>query len=230
MNEFYKLIRYDDILNLELKGADLEDFEQGLTGAFEEYRELLSRGEDVRLQTFVATEHLAELEYFLLHGFYISNTMLVMERDLREPVDKEDADIPVEISEYEVEKNGLKEYLKANGLGFGKSDPEAMIREQLSLPESRIYVATRDGKIVSSVTVWKSDGDEGTYCTENVFTIPKYREKHIALHLMTDILNKLYESGACKARLTVYGDDAAAIAMYLGMGFTVSSAKYELLY
>lgn len=230
MNEFYKLIRYDEVLNLELKGTNLEDFEEGLNGAFEEYTELLDKGEDVRLQTFVASNHLAELEYFLLHGFYISNTMLTLKKELAEPVDVIEADVPVEIEIYDAEREGLGEYLKANGQGFGKSDPEAMIREQLKLPNSRIYVARYRDRIVSSVTVWQSPEDETVYCTENIFTVPRYREKHIAGHLFTTILSELAGKGIKTARLTVYGDDSAAIAMYLGLDFSVEGSKYELMY
>lgn len=228
MNEFYKLIKYDDVLNLELKGADLQDFEEGLTGAFEEYQAFLSAGEDVRLQTFVSTEHLAELEYFLIHGFYISNTMLVMEKELTERVNNVEADLSIDIREYDVKAKGLEEYLKANGRGFGKQDPEAMILEQLSLPDSHIFVALVKGKIASSVTTWRAE--DGAYCTENIFTLPKFREKHIALKLMTDTLNRFYDAGVSRVRLTVYGDDSAAINMYLGLGFSVAGAKYELMY
>lgn len=159
-------------------------------------------------------------------GLFITNTMLVMEMPINTRVadsvlDESMDDKP--ISTYD--SRDLKEYLKANGKGFGTPDPIETIEEELTFKNAAIYVWREKGKIVSSITTW--DIDEETIATENIFTIPKYRHHHIASTMLQYVLDKAGERGMKKARLTVYGDDAAALSMYYNFGFTVTKTLHE---
>lgn len=159
-------------------------------------------------------------------GLFITNTMLVLEKPINTGIDK--TVLNESMDKYPIEKydsKDLKEYLKANGKGFGAPDPIEVIEEELSYNNAVIYVWREKGKIVSSITTW--DVDEETIATENIFTIPKYRNRHIASTMLQYVLDKASERGMKKARLTVYGDDTAALSMYYNFGYAVTKTLHE---
>lgn len=174
-------------------------------------------------KAFADSKDFEKITAFLQNGLYISNTMLVMEHDLTRLCEVEDED---KVSLYDTWD--LTEYLTANGLGFGTSDPEEKVLEQLSNPNSNIYVLRVDGQVASSVTVW--DYDEDTVATENIFTVPQFRENHYAWNLLNKVLWDIKARKKKKARLTVYGDDTVAIAMYLKMGYRLTGVLQEFMY
>jgi len=191
-------------------------------------KEELFSYEDKELQTFVNVKHEAELEFFISQGFYIANTMLMMEKDISEDIDQISSDTVFSVKNIDIyNKEEIHRYLAANKQGFdGVQDPEEQIIYQISQPNGAIYVAEIDEEIVSSVTVW--DIDEKKCATENIFTIPQYREMHIATALLSIVLEKQRERGIETARLSVYGDDAAAHRLYMNLDYHIVDANYEL--
>lgn len=164
-----------------------------------------------------------KIQGLLKAGLYISNTMLVMEKTLEGSVSFDDGDLKVEM----YDRPDLEEYLQANSKGFGEMADAAMILEELAKPEACIYVIRSRKRIVSSITVWNHDDE--TVSIENVFTIPSYRERHLASSLMDYALSNAYKRGMKRARLTVYGDDTEAIEMYFKYGFKVTKVLQEFM-
>ena len=171
-------------------------------------------------KTFIDSTDIEKLNEFYKEGFYAADTMLIMEADIKVT---EKVNEPGGFEIYNTED--LKEYLKANGQGFGVPDPEDQVREQLLNPHSRIYVLRVKGSIASSVTVW--DIDESTVATENIFTVPRYRERGYAQSLLGAALQRALKEGKTKARLTVYAGDIAAIKMYYKFGFEIIRVLQE---
>ena len=228
MSVEYKLTQVNDVYRLELSGNETATYDE-YVAVVSEAKEKLSGNEEMELQTFVNVSHEAELEFFLSQGFYVKNTMLMMEKDLNETVDQVSSDMPAKLGKYDVSAEGLAKYLKANKMGFdGIQDPEDQIIYQIGQPDGAIYTAEQNGKILSSVTVWRIQ--EGLYATENIFTVPKYRGRHLSLSLLSFVLNEIKKLGAKKARLSVYGDDVPAILFYLKMGYHITDSNYELRY
>lgn len=166
------------------------------------------------------SKDLTKIEGFLKAGLYIYNTMLVMELKLPK---KSLAINDSEIEPYDL--RNLTEYLDANGKGFGEEMSKETILEEISNPGSAILVIRKRKRIVSSVTIW--DIDEDVMALENIFTIPSYRERGLASKLVSFAINEGIKRGKKKIRLTVYGDDAEAIAMYYKYGFKVTKVLQE---
>ena len=233
MTEHCNIRKYGDRLLFNLKGKAFKDFEKGMEEAFDCLSQYREKEPDACLQTFVDTGHRDELDFFLRNGFYINNTMLFMERKLRDfsagstdnLLTGSDIEDPVLFEEYDINK-GLTEYLAANAQGFGEQDPEEMIREELSNPGARIYVARVKGRIAASVTVWEIE--PRIFATENIFTVPEYRGRHLAREILKKVLMTISVNGAKTARLSVFGDDFEALGLYYGLGFELKAEKYEL--
>lgn len=228
MSDYLEISRRGKILKFSLKGKTVPEFENGLQAAINTLYKFQEKEPDAELQTFVDVKHTDELSFFLERGFYIANTMLTMTSDLTKGWKVYAPDMPVNVRKYDVLSEGMEKYLKANAQGFGEADPREMIDEQLSQPDGTIYVACDGDEIVSSITTWNISKD--TIATENIFTIPKYREKHIAAHMLTKLMNEAATSGKKHAELTVFGDDLPAYTMYFKLGFEITGARYELRY
>ena len=82
-----------------------------------------------------------------------------------------------------------------------------------------------DKKIVSSVTVW--DHDDETVATENIFTLPKYRNRHFMTRILGTALADAKARGIKKARLTVYSENAGAVRIYQKLGYTITKHIIE---
>ncbi len=225
MSVEFRLTEINDCLRLEIDGDETSSYEDYVRVVEEAKRELAKYDEETELQTFVNVNHIAELEFFISCGFYVANTMIMMEKGLAsEPVETKKN---MSVSLLNVEEEGLERYLRANKAGFdGIQDPESQIRYQLGLQNGRIYIMEESGEIISSITVW--DIDERTAATENIFTIPEYREKHKASELLEYVLSELVNRGKSVARLSVYGDDAPAHGLYLKYGYHIAEVNYEL--
>lgn len=173
-------------------------------------------------KTFIDSRDTDKINDFYRAGFYAADTMLVMELSLKNRPERH-FDCLSQMEKYDT--SDLKEYLKANGKGFGVPDPVETVREQLSNPNSSIVVLREKGKIASSITCW--DIDKETLATENIFTVPKCREKGYAGFLLNSVLSAAEERGMKKARLTVYASDIPAIKMYYSFGFTITKVLEE---
>jgi len=165
---------------------------------------------------------IAKIEGLLKAGLYISNTMLVMEKEIV----KENDNLTKEVNDIEhYDTADMTEYLDANEKGFGVRASEEMLTEELSNPNSSIFIIRKRKKIVSSLTTW--DIDDETVAVENIFTIPSYRNRHFASELLLHTLEEAGRRGMKRARLTVYGDDCEAIAMYHKLGFKITKVLQE---
>ena len=227
-NEGLRLTEVNDALRLEITG-NAEDGPEEYDRYVLKAKEVLKAHPGKRLQTFVNVKHTAELEFFLERGFYVYADMLILEKELSgedKPV-KSGKNPVIEI--LNVQRDGLKEYLAANKKGFdGVQDPEEQIVYQIGQPGGRIYVSRLGGRIVSSVTVWEIN--EETIATENIFTVPRCREMGLCEELLTHVLSEMTGKGYKKARLSVYGDDRPALALYLKKGYHVTDTNHELRY
>lgn len=178
-------------------------------------------------KTFVDVKDIDKLNEFYKNGFYASGEMLVMEKEFVEKPEgyvEKFKDSMVE--KYDTEN--LTEYLNANAKGFKKQDPLEDILDELSNPNSAIYVLRVKDKIAASVTVW--DRDEETISTENIFCIPKYRGKGYATRVLSEALCEARDRGIKKARLTVYANDTPAILMYLKFGYKITGIYQEFMH
>ena len=137
----------------------------------------------------------------------------------------DDASDTARIELYEADNCGLNEYLDANREGFAIGTSEATIREELSYKNAAIYVLRLDKKIVSSVTVW--DHDDETAATENIFTLPKYRNRHFMTRILGTALADAKARGIKKARLTVYSENDGAVRIYQKLGYTITKHIIE---
>lgn len=173
-------------------------------------------------KTFIDSKEIDKINEFYGGGFFAADTMLVMELILK---DWELKAFDCESQIWTYDTSSLKEYLKANGKGFGDPDPIENVRAQLANPYSAIYVLRERGKIVSSVTTW--DIDDKTVATENVFTIPKYRNRGYARAVLSTVLNVAWERKMERARLTVYAKDVPAIKMYFSLGYKITKVLEE---
>ena len=193
-------------------------------------------GQDV-FRAFADENDHEKTEGLLAAGLVKTGTLECMELDIASF--KGGGDF-AEIELYDVDKCGLDEYLKANKAGFtggapggatqdagmpGGATSESTIREELSYKNSAIYVLRIDGKIVSSVTVW--DHDDETVCTENIFTVPEYRNRHFATHVLKTALSDAMSRGMVKARLTVYTGNDIAVLMYQKLGYIKTKSIIE---
>ncbi len=241
MNSAYAEVSvYGDAVRFTLRGNTLRDYEKGLEYTFDRLSQQPDGGDSHYLQTFVDVMYRDELEFFLQRGFFIRNVMLFMELDIPEFLRRKTElvngafpdgylDLPGGAGRAVFETydtSDLSEYLDANELGFGERDPENQIKEELEFENSKIYVARLNGRIVSSVTVW--DRGEGYIATENIFTVPDYRERGLALNMLIKVLSTRAVNGAVRASLTVFGDDYEAISLYYKLGFKLVAEKYEL--
>lgn len=173
-------------------------------------------------KTFIDIKDTEKINAFYQAGFFASNIMYIMEKEQEPLLKTNDLDNPF-VSLYDT--SDLTEYLKANGRGFGTPDPVEKIMGDIEKPESRVYVYRKNGKIVSSVTVW--DEPDGYLATENIFTDPKYRGKGYGTAVLLTALNDAYKRGVMKARLTVYYTDIEAITMYYKFGYKIARVLQE---
>lgn len=228
MSVNYMLTENGATMSLELKGdvdAPLSDYEETI----DEIKIELSKSKCKKLQTFVKVDRNAELEFFLGNDFYIDDVMLMMELNLSEELPKVNAEQDCDFYVYDIRKQGLKKYMKALEKGFGETAPsEKQILDLLSQEGARIYVADINGKIASSVMVWNL-GD-GKVATENIFTVPKYRENRISKALLAYVLSEMTREGKCMARLSVSGGIGEPYRYYLDFGYEISESYYKLLY
>ena len=124
-------------------------------------------------------------------------------------------------------KSAMKEYFKANYLGYDNvQDAEGELRFRLCDERTKIFTAQDSEEIVSSVTVWHISDDRAA--TENIFTIPEYRRKKIGLATVAKSLSYLKEKGYKIATLTCVGDNVNAIAFYNKIGYKVIGHQLEM--
>ncbi|MCQ2519573.1 MAG: GNAT family N-acetyltransferase [Lachnospiraceae bacterium] len=193
-------------------------------------------------RAFADSKDLEKITAFLENGLYISNTMLVMELDLENFLFTKDAAESVE-KEAECPKSTLRqqdfeigcydtweldEYLSCHKKCFGELSIPEQIEEQLQNINSSIFALRIEGELISSVMTW--DIDENIIATENVFTVRKFQGRGYGTAILSKVLADFAAEGKKKARLTVYGDDNAAVSLYLKMGYKITKVLQEFSY
>lgn len=167
--------------------------------------------------------------FWLSEGFVSSNIVWIFGFDLTKGIPNYEALGDISIDIHDFDGDGMDRYLKANALGFdGVQDAEAELRFRLHDDNTKVFVASENGKVLSSVTVWSIG--QGRSATENIFTIPDYRHRNLARATIAKALSFLRERGDTMATLTCVGDNRAAISLYIGMGYRVVGHLVELRY
>lgn len=150
-------------------------------------------------------------------GFDLENTSI--------PYVEEQEGVVFEVMERTEE--GVKEYLVANELGYDNiQDAEAELWFRLGDERTEVLLTRRHDEIVSSATIWHITDERAA--TENIFTIPKYRQKKIGTYMLVKTLIRLKEKGYKQATLSCVGDNARAIALYNRIGYKVIGHLLEM--
>ena len=160
-------------------------------------------------------------EFLETFGFRAKDRMFVMERMLDASVERREADVR-EVSLKDPES--MDSYIRLTEEAYGMPDRAEEMRYRLTKAKGRVYALYSENAPVSFVTVWPFS--EGTYATENVFTVRNARRKGHAEALLQKIAWSLKNEGAARLRLTVYESDEAAIRLYRKIGYRTA---YELI-
>lgn len=155
------------------------------------------------------------------YGFQTKDRMFVMERTLDGEGERKEADVrevPLEDPE------AMRAYIRLTEDAYGYADRAEEMRYRTAKAKGRVFALYREGTPVSFVTVWPFS--EGTYATENVFTVREARRKGYSETLLLEIADRLKKEGAKRLRLTVYANDEPAIRLYRKIGYRTA---YELI-
>lgn len=79
------------------------------------------------------------------------------------------------------------------------------------------FTVFHENEIIGSVMTWGL-GEERS-ATENIFVVPEWRRKGIAIAFITEALKFLKDKGKKQATLGVFGDNGKAIALYKSLGY-----------
>jgi ribosomal protein S18 acetylase RimI-like enzyme len=129
-------------------------------------------------------------------------------------------------SDWKLYKDIRLEALENVPQAFGQSytdaanQPDSHWQDILS-QENRFFVLTEENGIVVSVAGTKQITDD-TWFVIAVYTRPAFRGKGIAKETIQEVLNELQKRGIKKAELSVNVDQEAAIALYKGLGFSIT--------
>lgn len=170
-----------------------------------------------------------EIQTMLDQGFIIEDTMLVLAFDLNQEVPSFRVPDEVKIGIHDFESDGMKQYLKANALGYDNvQDSEGELRFRLQGEKTKVFTAMVGEEVVASTTVWELGN--GRSASENVFTIPQYQRKKIGAETLCTALRYLQKEGEKEANLTVYGGNYPALQMYLKIGYKLQYHLMEMHY
>lgn len=174
------------------------------------------------------TEH-ADMQLLLEEEFSAYGLTLVLSYDLEKEIKVYSAPDSIQIGLHSFDGEGMKDYMKANELGFDNvRDSENELWFRLGGDSTKVFTAKDQDTVVASTTVWEI-GD-GRSAIENIFTIPEYRHRNIAKATITTALQYLKSQGQKEATLTVLGTNLPAIKLYLSMGYQLKYTMYEMHY
>ncbi|MCR4924539.1 MAG: GNAT family N-acetyltransferase [Lachnospiraceae bacterium] len=183
-----------------------------------------------KLRLWCRAKNILYLDYLLGKGFLVEDTMLVLERELKDEIDKKcTLNSIVNFGCYERDLD-MDSYLQSNALGFGIADSRYDMLYRLDFCKARVYTAEEEGDIVAAITVWPlTYGTERRkYATENIFCIPSKRRRGITYSLLNHVLEEVAKEGAALASLNVYGNNSEAINLYFKSGYEVVDVLLEL--
>jgi ribosomal protein S18 acetylase RimI-like enzyme len=97
------------------------------------------------------------------------------------------------------------------------NDPHNDIRRKLQVQGHLFLVGTVDDRVVATVMA----GYEGHRGWVNYLAVdPKHQRAGLARRLMTEVENRLRESGCPKVNLQIRSDNAQAVGFYRAIGYT----------
>lgn len=167
------------------------------------------------------------MEDYLSCGYAANSITMVLSYDLTKPLPEKKEINDITISIHECDKAGIASYLKANEAGYdGVQDSADEFCFTIKGEGTKVFTAQKDGEVLSSCMVWKITDTH--YATENVFTVPKYRQMGIGTETIFTALRYQKEQGIEESTLTVRGNNLPAIHMYLSMGFHFKENMYGM--
>ncbi|AKT41390.1 ribosomal protein S18-alanine N-acetyltransferase [Chondromyces crocatus] len=126
----------------------------------------------------------------------------------------------VSVTRLSSESGGLDE---VDGVALSAFDhPQFSVREELSRPWSRSWVARRGGDAVAFVIAWHVADEIHVL---NVATLPAARRQGLARLLMQEVFAYAREHQARLLLLEVRRSNAAALWLYRGLGFHTLSVR-----
>jgi ribosomal protein S18 acetylase RimI-like enzyme len=167
-------------------------------------------------------DDISEIQFLLTKGFAMSSVTPVLKYDLTKEIKHYEIPENITIEQYPINGNTVDKFIEATAAannGIADSKGELLFRS--GGQGFKVFTASDNGKIVSSVTLW--DIGQGRGATENIFTIPDYRRKNIAREIIAKGLQSLKDDGQKIATLSMDGKNLSAMKLYLSIG-------YELMY
>ncbi|MCR5109028.1 MAG: GNAT family N-acetyltransferase [Lachnospiraceae bacterium] len=203
---------------------------------------------DHTLRLWCRARNTAYLDFLVYKGFYVDNTMLIMEFDLKGEINDTDkghgenypdhVNLSTCIVKYDKDLP-IDKYIEANADAFGIPDSRYDIMYRIGYCGAGVYTVydaqeyadkREEAKIIAAVTVWSLSADDSIriYATENVFCRSSCRRRGIMRSLLSHVLKELKKSGKDIASLNVYGDNKGALFLYLDIGYEVKDVLLEL--
>ncbi len=184
------------------------------------------------LRTWCRKDRQDYMEY--LHAFCFSDagSMLVYVKDLQQDISADSASdfsgLNVVFRENKLETAEEREaYLAARGQAFGTRESHADLRYRLNDPDTRIFTAEQDGRIIAGMTAWR----KGSIASEEgIFCIPEFQRQGIGEALMRFGHSRLLQDGVQNVMLTVYPENRPALGLYEKLGYRMQSVQIELHY
>ncbi|MCR4740475.1 MAG: GNAT family N-acetyltransferase [Lachnospiraceae bacterium] len=183
---------------------------------------------DHTLRLWCRARNAVYLDFLIAKGFCVENTMLVMECDLTDhPELRERPDFSA--TEFTTDLP-MDEYLLSNGEAFGIPDSRNDMLYRLKYLDARVFAVCTNGSITAAVTTWPLSEDRfsSLHATENIFCMPSKRRQGITSSLLYHVLYTLRSRGVTRVSLNVYGNNRAAIDLYLRSGYEVTDTLLEL--
>ncbi len=180
------------------------------------------------LMSFIEADDINEIQKFLKEQFYIGRCIPILKYKLKNK--RVHYELPEDIQIDELDKTNIEkveEYIAATGqANEGVADSINQFMFRANDENFKTYYATDGKKIIGGVSIWHIGEERGA--TENIFTIPEYRRKHIASELINIAFDKLQKDGKKIATLTVIGDNKSAMQLYQKIGYELMGYFIEV--
>lgn len=180
------------------------------------------------LMSFIEVDNINEMQKFLKEQFYIGQCIPILKYKLENK--REHYELPEGIYIDELDKTNIEnveEYIAATGeANEGVADSINQFIFRANDENFKTYYASDGKKIIGGISIWHIGEDRGA--TENIFTIPEYRRKHIASELINIAFDKLQKDGKKIATLTVVGNNKPAIQLYQKIGYELMGYIIEV--
>lgn len=198
----------DDVLDILIKGVSSKA----------ECLQKENPDKKVGVITFVPDNAKEHIQNLLHSGFCFAKAVSVLGYELSRGSVHHKLPEGVTIEQVGKDNDSIDEYIAATGLAndnMPDSKNEYLFRagDESFLSFRAVY----GGKTIGGITVWNMGEDGGA--TENIFTIPEFRQQGIASELIATAFDELSKRGRKLATLSMLGDNAKAMKLYQGIGY-----------